>query len=210
MRMQNTLAFATALLMSASLSACAKTAALDSDSGEVNVQTAQTHSHHGADAAKDHSHAAGDKYGHSHAISHDKSGAAVSLSSKQSFAVAAGAIGEVVIEVQDGYRAGTLTLEANDGDVVQIYGATRIHRADMASDNPHIWKLQFSASEDGVHYIPIIATAEPQDSMKTQRALAVRVDVGDIEAAKAQQNTAMQTLPDGEKAVVMQAEETIK
>ena len=182
-----------ALVFSLALSGCAKTAAGGSDSAELkaaNTGKATSMAH----------------------VSHPKTGAAVTLDSSQSYAVAAGEVGDVQIVISEDYRAGTMTLEARDGDGIEIFGANRIHTIDLGTGTQHDWTLQFSAASDGVYYIPVVANAAPENALSMSRALSVRVEVGDAAAtaSKTTQGTRIEQMTDGETVVVMSAEETIK
>ncbi len=141
-----------------------------------------------------------------------KPGAAVSITGTQSAPILAGQTGQVELEIIENYAAGILTLEAVGDDAVDVFGAERTLRLDMASDTHHSWTVPFRAETDGIYYISIQATAAPEDGPVMTRAFAVKVEVGDTSnaAAKIQEDVSVETLASGEAAVIMDADETIK
>jgi len=141
-----------------------------------------------------------------------KTGAAVSLVSQQRYAIETDETGIVDIDILEAYTSGTLILEANGTDSLDVFGASRTLRLDMSDTDQHSWSLQFTAREDGVHYISVLASPEGVEGPELKRAFAVRVEVGDLAAAaaKPRNDVALETLPSGESVVVMPAEETIK
>lgn len=143
-------------------------------------------------------------------ISTIKPGAAVSVSHEDLKPVAAGETGTVTVSVNEGYPTGMLTLRATGSDGLNVFGAEKTLRVDMASGTTHAWRLNYSAEADGLYYINLFATAAPEAGIETARSFAVRVEVGDWQAAKATVEAASKTtLPTGEPAIILDAQETI-
>lgn len=143
-------------------------------------------------------------------ISTIKPGASVSVSHENLKPIAAGETGTFMVTVNEGYPVGTLTLRATGGDGLNVFGAETTRRVDMASGTTHAWRLSYSAEADGLYYINLFATAEPEAGIETARSFAVRVEVGDWQAAKTEVEAAsMTTLSTGEPAVILEAQETI-
>ena len=93
-----------------------------------------------------------------------------------------------------------------------VFGAEASTTKDMAAGTTHSWRVDFAAEADGVHYINVLARVEMEDGFQESRAYAVRVEVGDWQAAqaKAQATRAVEMQADGEPADILQAEETIE
>lgn len=145
------------------------------------------------------------------AVSTIKPGASVSFSNQLVTPVAAGENGSVTLTVNEGYPSGTLLLEASGGGGLDVFGAGVTARKDMATGTSHSWRVDFEAAADGVYYMNVMATTAPDGGSAENRAYAVRIEVGDWQAAQAKISAAkpMQTLESGEPAIVMEAQETI-
>ncbi|MEL6858677.1 MAG: hypothetical protein AAFO74_09840 [Pseudomonadota bacterium] len=145
------------------------------------------------------------------AISTVKPGASVTFSDKVAGPVLAGENASVTLTVNEGYPDGVLMLEASTIPGLEVFGAGTSARMDMSNGTTHTWRVDFEAANDGVYHLPIMATAAPEGGLVQSRAYAVRIEVGDWQAAqsKVQQAKPMATLEDGAPAIVMQAEETI-
>lgn len=143
-------------------------------------------------------------------ISTIKPGASVSVSHDDLKPIAAGETGTVTVNVNEGYPMGALTLRATGSDGLNVFGAETTRRVDMADATTHAWRLNYSAEADGLYYINLFAMAEPEAGIETARSFAVRVEVGDWQAAKAGvESVSKTTLPSGEPAVILEAQETI-
>lgn len=141
-----------------------------------------------------------------------KPGASVIFSTSPIKPVALGENGSVTVTVVEGYPSGTLTLSATGADGLSVFGANRTMSVDMANATAHQWRIDFQGEADGVHYINILATAEPKGGLTETRAYAVRVEVGDWQDAQAKLSAekAMEIMPSGEPAIILEAEETIE
>ena len=141
-----------------------------------------------------------------------KPGASVTFSMDEAKPIASGENGSVTLTVNEGYPSGVLHLKASGGAGLNVFGAERVAQKDMASGTSHTWRIDYSADADGVYLINILATAEPEPGFKEMRAHSVRVKVGDWQTAAAKVQAAQKTemLPDGERAVILEAEETIE
>ena len=145
------------------------------------------------------------------AVTTIKPGASVSFSHQVATPVAAGENGSVTLTVNEGYPTGTLLLEASGGPGLDVFGANVTARKDMAAGTSHSWRVDFEAAADGVYYLNVMATTTPDGGLVENRAYAVRIEVGDWQAAQAKASSAkvMQTLESGEPAVILEAQETI-
>lgn len=140
-----------------------------------------------------------------------KPGASVTFSLDEAKPIAVGENGSVTLTVNEGYPTGVLKLKASGGNGLNVFGAQREAQMDMSSGTSHTWRIDYSADEDGVYLINIIATAEPEPGFSEMRAHSVRVKIGDWQAAQAkvQAATEMEMMQSGERAVILEAEETI-
>ena len=141
-----------------------------------------------------------------------KPGASVTFSTPTIKPVELGENGSVIVTVNEGYPSGTLTLSAAGVEGLPVFGANRTMSVDMANVTTHEWRIDFQGEVDGVHYINILATAEPKGGLTETRAYAVRVEVGDWQDAQAKLSAekAMEIMPSGEPAIILEAEETIE
>ncbi|MCR9270582.1 MAG: hypothetical protein NXH72_11380 [Hyphomonadaceae bacterium] len=141
-----------------------------------------------------------------------KPGASVTFSTPTVKPVEIGENGSVVVTVNEGYPSGTLILSATGATGLAVFGASRTMRVDMSNATTHEWRIDFQGETDGVHYINIMATAEPKGGLSETRAHAVRIEVGDWQTAQAKLKSEkdMQMMLSGEAAILLPAEETIE
>lgn len=146
------------------------------------------------------------------AIATVKPGASVTFSHEAPDKLQIGDNGVVILTVNEGYPVGTLHLQASADAGLAVFGAEASTTKDMAAGTSHSWRVDFAAEADGVHYINVLARVEVEDGFQESRAYAVRVEVGDWQAAqaKAQATGGVEIQADGEPAVILQAEETIE
>lgn len=144
-------------------------------------------------------------------ISTIKPGASVTFSHEAPGKLDVGDTGSVTLTVHEGYPSGTLHLQASGDTGLSVFGAEASTRRDMTDVTSHTWRIDFAAEADGVHYLNILARIEMAEGFQESRAYAVRVEVGDWQTAQAkvQAATALEMQADGERAVIMEAEETI-
>lgn len=139
-----------------------------------------------------------------------KPGAAVEFVHRTSGPLEVGEQGFVEFTVRDGYDGGTIVLAASESEGLSVFGASTSATMDMSGDAPHIWRVNFSADAEGVQYLRVRADVSPDEGLASTRAYAARIEVGDIDAAAAQKTTPVQVTPQGERVVIMEAEETIE
>lgn len=139
-----------------------------------------------------------------------KPGASVTFSLDEAKPIAVGENGAVTLTVNEGYPSGVLRLKASGGNGLNVFGAQKEAQMDMSSGTSHTWRIDYSADADGVYLINIIATAEPEPGFAEMRAHSVRVKIGDWQTAQAKVSaaTATEMLPSGERAVILEAQET--
>lgn len=119
--------------------------------------------------------------------------------------------GVVDLQVEEYYLAGSLMLEASGEDGLSVFGATRNQRVDMASGVMHAWSVNYEAEQDGVYYLNVQATAEPEGQPMSMRSYSVRIEIGDfVPGAEKARNGDVTTTADGDLIIVMEAEETIE
>ena len=149
---------------------------------------------------------------HKHDHIHPKPGAALTFSQSVSGALSAGDRALVEIQVKDGYSGGSIIIEAASTPGVEVFGAGKRVEKDMATPGPHTWLIDFEVASDGVYYIPIIATVEPEVGMRESRAFAARIEVGDWKAAQAsiEASKSLSAMPSGETAHMLAAQEIIE
>ena len=141
-----------------------------------------------------------------------KPGASITFTHDDVKPLKVGEAGSVILTVHEGYPHGWMTLNARSKSGVAVFGAGTTMRANMTDITSHRWRIDFEAEQDGVHYIDISATVEPEGGLPESRAYAVRVEVGDWQAEQAKIAAIRPTeaLDTGEMAVIMAAEETIE
>lgn len=141
-----------------------------------------------------------------------KPGASVTFSLDEAKPIARGENGSITLTVNEGYPEGVLHLKASGGNGLNVFGAERLAQKDMSNGTSHAWRIDYSADVDGVYLINILATAEPEPGFTEMRAHSVRVKVGDWQTAQAKVQAARQTqtLPDGERATILEAQETVE
>ena len=141
-----------------------------------------------------------------------KPGASVTFSLDEAKPIARGENGSITLTVNEGYPEGVLHLKASGGNGLNVFGAERLAQKDMSNGTSHAWRIDYSADVDGGYLINILATAEPEPGFTEMRAHSVRVKVGDWQTAQAKVQAARQTqtLPDGERATILEAQETVE
>lgn len=119
--------------------------------------------------------------------------------------------GVVDLSVEEYYDSGTLTLEASGDEGLSVFGASRTAQVDMASGAVHDWSISYEAEADGIYYINVQATAEPDSSPLSRRAYSVRLEIGDfVPGAEKGRTGNIETSANGDLIIVMEAEETIE
>lgn len=149
---------------------------------------------------------------HKHEHIHPKPGASLAFSHSVSGTLSAGDTAIVEVQVRDSYSGGSMVLEAASTSGVEVFGPGKRMVKDMATPGTHIWLIDFEVETDGVFYIPIIATVEPDVGMKESRSYAARIEVGDWKAAQASKEASksLRSMPSGETAHMLVAEEIIE
>jgi len=139
-----------------------------------------------------------------------KPGASVTFSLDRAKPITVGENGAVTLTVNEGYPIGILHLKASGSPGLNVFGAQKVAQMDMSSGTSHTWRIDYSADADGLYFINILATAEPEAGFSEMRAHSVRVPIGDWQSAQAKVKAAqdMEMLPDGEPAVILEAQET--
>ena len=82
----------------------------------------------------------------------------------------------------------------------------------MSGRTTHTWRVDVAAEADGVHYLNLLAIAEPKGGEPQHRAHAMRVEVGNwksVEDAR-QASKSFEATPSGETVVILEAQETIR
>ena len=140
-----------------------------------------------------------------------KPGASVTFTHDAVKPLEVGDRGSLVLSVHEGYPHGTLTLNARGAPGLAVFGAGTTMRANMTDITTHAWRIDFEVETDGVHYIGITATVEPEGGLQQSRAYAVRVEVGDWQAEKAKALAVrrFELSETGEPTIVMTADEEI-
>lgn len=140
-----------------------------------------------------------------------KPGASVQFSHKLRAPVSAGTAGTIDFTVSEEYGAGALWLQATGDNGLKILSGNAPVRYEMYSVSTHNWSVSFSADNDGVYYLNVLATVEPEGQSKSSRAHAVRIEIGDVSqiTTKAKNGEVSQS-PDGDPVIILDAEETIE
>lgn len=140
-----------------------------------------------------------------------KPGPSVQFSHKLRAPVSAGETGTIDFTIDENYEGGGLWLQATGDAGLNVLNGAAPVRYEMYSISKHNWSVAFSADSDGVFYLNVLATVEPDGGAKSSRAYAVRIAVGDVSAAApGKTNGAMSQSPEGDPEIILEAEETIK
>ncbi len=139
-----------------------------------------------------------------------KGGAAVHFSHEMKGSLAVGEYTTVKINVSDNYADGTLTLQATGSQGLTIYEPSGFAEYSMDADTAYVWNVDVKSETDGVYYLNVSATATPEGQTSIIKTHSIRVEIGDM--AKALKNSSAAEITeteDGEKRIIMEAEEEI-
>ena len=140
-----------------------------------------------------------------------KPGANLAMASELRFPVSAGDQGTLDVRFEEGYPAGQLRLKATaDSDGLELYGPSSEELMDLSTASPKDWGILFTANEDGIHYINILAVIEKDGEPVESRAFAAKILVGDVSAADAVRLDlqGVETQSDGRRVKILPADET--
>ena len=141
---------------------------------------------------------------------HFKSGAAVEFSHDFSGKADPGASGDFTLVLREYYEAGNLEVLVSTDDGLELYATSLQASFDMADADTHEMDIYFAGAPQGLYYININAIVSLGDGMTSVRTRSIPVQVGNV-AANAQKQTAnIETGADGEKMIIMDAEEDIR
>ena len=144
-------------------------------------------------------------------VSAGKPGASVQFTHKLRAPVSAGETGTIDFTVTENYDGGGLWLEATGDAGLNVLSGGASSRYEMYSVSKHNWSVSFSADNDGIYYLNVLATVEPDGGSKSSRAYAVRIPVGDVSSvASDKPNGELSQSPEGDPVVILEAEETIE
>lgn len=141
-----------------------------------------------------------------------KPGASVVFSDQDPVVMTQGNTGVINITLNEGYPSGTLSLVATGGAGLSVLGGRAETEFDMSGRTTHTWRVDVAAEADGVHYLNLLAIAEPKGGEPQHRAHAMRVEVGNwksVEDAR-QASKSFEATPSGETVVILEAQETIR
>jgi len=142
--------------------------------------------------------------------SYNKPGAAVTISHDVKGQIDPNSNGHAVVTLRESYDAGMMTVDVTSDDGLEVFAVSS--RADFPMDgtDAHVMDVYFTARKQGRHYLNIIASIDDGAGQSSSRAKSIAVQVGDpANNAKSDNNTNIQTTKEGERIVVMEAEETI-
>lgn len=141
-----------------------------------------------------------------------KPGASVVFSEQDPVVMTRGNTGVINITLNEGYPSGTLTLIATGEAGLSVLGGQAETEFDMAGRTTHTWRVDVAAEADGVHYLNLLAIADPKGGEPQHRAHAMRVEVGNWKSVEAERQASklFEATPSGEMVVILEAEETIR
>ncbi len=119
-------------------------------------------------------------------------------------------VGETVtfqLKLSESYDTGVMRVNIAS-EAVQLLATSGPTAFDMGRGAEHEMTISFTAPANGRHYINVQASADIGDGNPMIRAFSIPVQVGPVQAQKPNAN--METMPDGENIIVMDAEEEIK
>ncbi len=150
---------------------------------------------------------AAEKPVHSHATI--KPGADLTFEHGDVAKVAPGQNGSVQVTVRDGYDSGMLEVTSTGSEGLDVFGAEARVRFDMAAGDRHEFRLAYAAEAAGTYYINLHAQVSAEGEPASMRAYAIRVVIGDAAAVASKPAVDTLRLPDGQTAIILEAEETI-
>lgn len=141
-----------------------------------------------------------------------KPGASVVFSDPDPTVMTRGNTAVIEVTLNEGYPSGTLTLTATGEAGLSVLGGLAQTEFDMAGRTTHTWRVDVVAEADGVHYLNLLATADPKEGIPQSRAHAMRVEVGNWKTVEDERQAAktLEATPSGEMIVILEAEETIR
>ncbi len=119
-------------------------------------------------------------------------------------------VGETVtfqLKLGESYETGVMRVNIAS-EAVQLLATSGPTAFDMSRGAEHEMSISFTAPANGRHYINVQASADIGDDNPMIRAFSIPVQVGSVQAQKPNAN--METMPDGESIIVMDAVEEIK
>lgn len=119
--------------------------------------------------------------------------------------------GVVTLTFFEVYPNGTLRLEVQADEGLQLISEVRKKEFSMAGNDPHEWELDVMANQNGVYYLNVLATVDLPNGKETGRAFAARINVGDFTATNARSSLKRNGVLSSDGAtVMMEADEVIK
>lgn len=139
-----------------------------------------------------------------------KPGAPVSFSHSVSQLANPGENGRIEFSISESYPEGTLLVATTGSDGLNVFGGTVEQRFDMADGARHTWSVSYSADNDGIYYVNVMASTEAGEAVMG-RSYSARIEIGDIlQAEPTAKNGVAAVSSEGEAEIVMEAEETIE
>lgn len=122
-----------------------------------------------------------------------------------------GETGVITVTIRDGYDAGTLTVTASSKTGLGVFPTSQSASFNMQGDTAHQWDVYFKTDIAGAHYLDIhVMAADDSGATIGARSFSYRADVGAAAPASSKTESAPAvTDSNGEKKIIMDAEETI-
>jgi len=136
-----------------------------------------------------------------------KPGAGIGYSHDLKSQYVAGETVSFQLKLGESYRAGIMRVNIT-AEGVQLLAASGPANFDMSAGSEHEITVSFNAGANGRHYINVRAEADIGDGNPMSRVFSIPVQVGPVSAQKPNGN--METMPDGENIIGMDAAEEIK
>ncbi|WP_298912891.1 hypothetical protein [uncultured Algimonas sp.] len=152
--------------------------------------------------------AAHDHTAHSHDGATIKLGAPVAFAHTVDGDFSVGTYTDIVVSVSENAGTGAMDLSASGTDDLDVLGSTAsLTIGDLGADDPTAWRIAVRPNADGVHYLNLFAQVRGGAEDGLTRAHSIRIDLGGGSAAQTDNKV---TVMDGQRVVVMEAEETIE
>lgn len=143
---------------------------------------------------------------------YQKPGAAIRFTHNYDGEVQIGEIEEVTLSFRHSYQAGSLHIELNAQEGLEILDDQPSYHFDLADKQPLDITTSLAVGEEGKYYLSIFATVENEGYDPISRVFALALNAGDPEEqTKSSLGSGMsvEKAKSGEKIILMPAEETI-
>lgn len=139
-----------------------------------------------------------------------KGSAAVDFTYRLQAPVKSGDSGAVTLSVRETYDDGVLILAMSSASGLEVFPSSSSASLPLGGQSAHDVVIYFKALADGTHYLDIVATVEVGGAVITGKSYSIPVAIGDAATGAKALDPAVKNRPDGERVIILDADETIK